>query len=669
MDVGLGLIIKRVVFACLVLGFAIGSTAQSNTDVIRIDYGKRYELQDSYSILYDNPAASAKLKAFRVVFYDPEGRILLETETETHPLTGNVETYQLGSPVIGFSEVGLSVLSLHDGTMIDFPTDIGAILGLSEMTEVSEPIEAVPDMTPIPPPPTPSVPTLIPADKARLAETASALSALLSTVNEKLDQADIDAEARQSTMDQLVQLKENISSLSKKAVDADATDLEIQINALALEISAEKYEGDATETLSLLGDTKSELLTLQTEMEALQNLSEREGADISNVMPSLAEIENRLDELDQDLTGIILPAPIGSDKIDAWNAAYVSFETQLNAPTSPAFNWPIFIIMGVALLALIAWLAKLSLGGKAKVRPSKSILHGTQPAGVIFPASPILAGNVAAPLSAAGQLTVAQLQMLTGPYSVLRDAYEATGRIGYAQDGIPTAEDYSFGTGFLISDRHVLTNRHVHGLYGHYLMDDTDPGGIEFIAEKDKDASDFMPFQNKPPLLLPALDIAIYTLAKSVKNRKPIPLAAIETDTLGGREVVVIGYPDTHTPELEEIKAVVEDDAVFAVKRISQGHIFRHSTDTDTPFGVETEVSEDKHRSFVMPAICHNASTLSGNSGSPLLDIETGELLGIHFAGFKAFNKKEAANLAMAIAQLTDEAPRRHLSAVTKITS
>jgi len=286
-------------------------------------------------------------------------------------------------------------------------------------------------------------------------------------------------------------------------------------------------------------------------------------------------------------------------------------------------------------------------------RPSKPLKRPDN-AGVIFPASPMVAGNVAAPLAPAGQLSAAHLQMLTGPYAVLKDAYQATGRIGYAQEGVPSVEDYAFGTGFLVSDRHVVTNRHVHGLYGHYLLDKTDPGGIEFVAEKDKDASDFVPFNGDVPLLLPGLDIAIYTLARPVTNRAPIALNTIQTEDLLARDVVVIGYPDTHNPKNPEVLAVVEEDPIFAVKRLSQGQIFRHSTDTDTPLGVETSVSENESSNFLMPAICHNASTMGGNSGSPLLDIKTGQLVGVHFAGFKIFNREEAANLAMAIAQLAD---------------
>ena len=293
------------------------------------------------------------------------------------------------------------------------------------------------------------------------------------------------------------------------------------------------------------------------------------------------------------------------------------------------------------------------IASKLSMRPSKP-LERPENGGTLFAGSPLLAANVAAPLSPAGQLTASHLQMLTGQFAILKPAYQATGRIGYAQEGKPTSEDYSFGTGFLITPNHVMTNRHVHGFYGHYLTSEEDCGGIEFIAEKDKDASDFIPFNGEPPLLLDGLDIAIYTLSRSAKNRTPINRVHTPTKDLEGRDIAVIGYPDTHEPNNPDILAVVEDDPIFAVKRISQGKIFRHSTDNEDPYGVQVSVNETDKKKFPMQAICHNASTLGGNSGSPILDLKTGELLGVHFAGHKIFNDEEAANLAMAIAQLTE---------------
>ena len=385
-------------------------------------------------------------------------------------------------------------------------------------------------------------------------------------------------------------------------------------------------------------------------------------------MSSLTDIEANFRSLDTTVAAIDFPNPVAPAKIEAWNTAYFVLKAKIDEPPASTFDWRILLGAVLAGLVILGFGAKAFLSAKTKPRPPKSVLNRIEPSGVLFPASPMLTGNVAAPLAPAGQLAAAQLQMLSGPYAVLREAYQATGRIGYAQEGIPTAADYAFGTGFLISDRHVITNRHVHGLYGHYLLDDTDPGGIEFIAEKGKDASDFVPFDNQPPLLLPALDIAIYTLARPVKDRSPVQLKPIDIEDLHTRDIVVIGYPDTHTPDKPEVLAVVEEDAVFAVKRISQGRIFRHSTDTDIPFGVETSVSENKSSKFLMPAICHTASTMGGNSGSPLLDIKTGNLLGVHFAGFKVFNREEAANLAMAIAQLTQCTELKSVSGVTGIT-
>ena len=300
---------------------------------------------------------------------------------------------------------------------------------------------------------------------------------------------------------------------------------------------------------------------------------------------------------------------------------------------------------------------------KLQGRPLKCGLTHREASGLVYPFGP------SPTLSPPGQITASRLDMLSGPFAVLRRAYLATGRIGFAQDGIPNSDDYAFWTGFLISNQHILTNRHVHGRYGHYLLNRKDPGGIEFMAEKGNADSDFVPFNGKQPLLLPELDIAIYTLAKPVTNRAPLELRPMPIEELHPRDVVVIGYPDAHTPEKAKVLTIVEDDPVFAVKRISQGQIFRHSTDTGTPLGVETSVRKSKNSEFIMPAICHNALTLGGNSGSPVVDINSGHLLAVHFAGFKVFNQEEAANLAMTIAQITKSKQLKSLPGVTTITT
>ena len=670
-----GVIIRLLAFAAILFGFGLKAAAQDDQQsnlltrhVKLCDPGKPtpYQLKDSYSILFDNATQTAKLKDFRVIFYSLNGQTLAETQTETHPLSGNFETYRLNEPAIGFCEIGLSVLSLHSGQIDDFPANVGPIVGMSEIEvlEPEDPKGANGNSVILPP----SIPTLTAAEKQRLEKTASDISALLSGLDEKTETFAAAKQSRAQDEQRLDQLIADTAALLGRTDSPALPNLKPQINALNTDMVNAKADASLTDEQTELSAIDPQIFDLQSQIEALQTLDETAGADISTVMSSLTDIDAGREVLDVSLANITVPDAVTSAQLNAWNTSYLALKTQIEIPPSPQVNWPILLAGIIAGLAVLGMGAKALLSGKPNHRPLKSGLSRAEAPGVIFPASPMLAGNVAAPLAPAGQLAAAQLQMLSGPYAVLQDAYQATGRIGYAQEGVPSAEDYGFGTGFLVSDRHVVTNRHVHGLYGHYLLDETDPGGIEFIAEKGKDASDFVPFNCEPPLLLPALDIAIYTLARPVKTRKPLSLTPIEMEDLDGREIVVIGYPDTHTPQRPDILAVVEENPIFAVKRLSQGHIFRHSTDTDTPYGVETPVSESKHANFIMPAICHNASTLSGNSGSPLLDVNTGHLLGVHFAGFKVFNREEAANLAMAIAQLTDETSQKYLSAVTNVT-
>ena len=220
-------------------------------------------------------------------------------------------------------------------------------------------------------------------------------------------------------------------------------------------------------------------------------MSETPGTNIQELEDVLSSTKEAIQILAPEAVVPVNPPALTQENLDIWSAQHVALKTQLSK-SSPLR----FVLMGVAAL-ILGGLALLKLLGKtgktARLEPQKRgqgrNLRRPEPAGVIFLNSPLLAGNVATPLSAAGQLTASNLQMLTGQYAVLRSAYQATGRIGFEQIGVPSSEDYSFGTGFLITDRHIVTNRHVFGLYGQYLTGEGEIGGIEFIAEKEKDAS------------------------------------------------------------------------------------------------------------------------------------------------------------------------------------
>jgi len=302
-------------------------------------------------------------------------------------------------------------------------------------------------------------------------------------------------------------------------------------------------------------------------------------------------------------------------------------------------------------------------------RPEKTdVMQTGLETGLLFEGSPMVAtgmaplGSAGAQLASAGQMSAANLQALTGAYEGLRPAYQATGRVGYSQEGAPTRGDFSLGTGFLITPSHIMTARHVHESFGRLYLTGEDCGGIEFLAEKDNDQSEFYEFNGEPAQVWEGLDICVYTLARPVTDRVPLPRREQSTQDLDGRDIVIFGYPDTMEPDDDALSDKVEPDPIFAVKRVSQGKIFRHSTDDDAPYGVTAYINMNEQLQFEMPAICHNASTLGGNSGSPVLDAKTGALLGVHFAGKPDFSGAEDANLAMAIEQIIKEEARQKTS-------
>lgn len=639
--------------------------AQSNSKTLEIDYRASYQLENSFSILYDNKSEGAKINTFQVTFYNPENIILAETKAETYPLTATAETYMLDRPVIGFSRIELTVLSLHDGKLEDLPTDIRTILALSKLTKIttSPPSEIGNSINENLS--EKSNPAITELERKRFFETLNAIESLIDISDNNIIAINNFNKSQIENKNKLNELLNQNRDTSERTPEAHS-DIKEEIDLLGKEIHSELNKSEFAVSPLELENIKSELLELKSEINL--TLASHEPS-LETALTSLTNKELRLDEIDRDLAQFTLPSLTPPHQIEAWAAEQNFHFAQINKLNKNNSGTIKFFAAVIFCLIVAGVLGKFLLKAKPKSRPAKaSVLTETLPAGVIFPTSPMVAGNVAAPLAPIGKITASQLQMLTGPYAILKDAYLATGRIGYAQLGKPTAEDYAFGTGFLISDRHVMTNRHVHGLYGHYLLDKSDPGGIEFIAEKDKDNSDFVAFNGDPPLLLSNLDIAIYTLSRPVRNRRPIIINESNTDALVNKDIVVIGYPDTSTPDKPEIKAVVEDNPIFAVKRISQGKVFKHSTEMAEAIGVKTTVSVSDSSDFKMPAVCHNASTMTGNSGSPLLDIKTGHLVGVHFAGFKVFNKAEAANLAMTVKQLIENSDAINLSCVISVT-
>lgn len=178
------------------------------------------------------------------------------------------------------------------------------------------------------------------------------------------------------------------------------------------------------------------------------------------------------------------------------------------------------------------------------------------------------------------------------------------------------------GTGWLISDDVVITNRHVAQEFGRrngsgFVFRQGSAGrpmtaSIDFLEEFNRLES--LDFRLRRILHIEedgGPDIALLQI-EPVKGRDlAAPIALASREAREDQQVAVIGYParDSRIPDLQLMQDIFGD--VFDKKRLAPGQISGGD-----------EIS-----------LLHDCSTLGGNSGSVVLDLETGEALGLHFAG------------------------------------
>ena len=104
-------------------------------------------------------------------------------------------------------------------------------------------------------------------------------------------------------------------------------------------------------------------------------------------------------------------------------------------------------------------------------------------------------------------------------------------------------------------------------------------------------------------------DVALVRIAKG--TRLPDPIVLFDGKVKAGQLTAAIGYP-ANDPRNPASAVTGIFGSVFEVKRFSPGQV------TGNP------------RGFMFT---HDCSTLGGNSGSVVIDIETGRAIGLHFAG------------------------------------
>ena len=230
---------------------------------------------------------------------------------------------------------------------------------------------------------------------------------------------------------------------------------------------------------------------------------------------------------------------------------------------------------------------------------------------------------------------------------LLERAAQAVGRIEVTgTGGVPFV-----GTGWIVDRNTVVTNRHVALTFARRAGNGFTfkqrsrtrrmSVAIDFLEETGRDDELTFPIvevlhiedERGPDFALLRVDHGDDRHALA----SPIPLATSRVET--EQQVAVIGYParDSRVPDAQLMQSIFGD--VYDKKRLAPGQI----------------------TTATKQVVFHDCSTLGGNSGSVLLDLATGQAVGLHFAGrfLEANYAVPASVLAARVEQVLRPKPGR----------
>lgn len=210
--------------------------------------------------------------------------------------------------------------------------------------------------------------------------------------------------------------------------------------------------------------------------------------------------------------------------------------------------------------------------------------------------------------------------------AAIQQTIQSVGRVEVS--GHPNLE--WVGTGFLVARDVLMTNRHV-------AMEFTAPkgNGRWGIAPGIRASVDFreehLGMQSSEVRIKGLIgihgkyDMALFRLEAGGDLPEPLPLSSGPgpVEQLPGRQLYVVGYPawDGRRNDPEPMQRLFAN--VYNVKRLQPGSFMRYLNGNNL--------------------FTHDCSTLGGNSGSPVLDLDSHRIIGLHFGGsFQKFNNAVA---------------------------
>lgn len=234
-------------------------------------------------------------------------------------------------------------------------------------------------------------------------------------------------------------------------------------------------------------------------------------------------------------------------------------------------------------------------------------------------------------------------QRLVAAKTRLACAVKAVGRVEVAHH--PRVN--WLGTGWLVADDILVTNRHVANEFGR-------SSGSGFVFRQGSGrrmtaAVDFLEefgrLESRELRVRKILhiegdsgpDLALLQIERR-RGEVVAPIALASGEAREDQQVAVIGYPakDSRIPDQDLMESIFGN--VFNKKRLAPGQI------TGRQGG----------------SVLHDCSTLGGNSGSVVLDLASGAALGLHFAGrfLEANFAVPASTVADRLRRVTHPAPR-----------
>ncbi|MBY5586529.1 hypothetical protein HFO49_03375 [Rhizobium leguminosarum] len=204
-------------------------------------------------------------------------------------------------------------------------------------------------------------------------------------------------------------------------------------------------------------------------------------------------------------------------------------------------------------------------------------------------------------------------------HQAICDALPSVGRIE-----LPDHPSLPYGgTGFVVGPNLLMTNRHVAEIFASGLGTNGLifkaglSAGIDFLREQ-PDGAGIVVTVAKVVMIHPYWDMALLQVENLRSEHRPLKLSLRSPEELVDSEVAVIGYP-AFDPRNDAAVQNSVFHGVYNVKRLQPGKI--------TPRSL---INSFNNR---VNALCHDASTLGGNSGSLVLDPRDGKVVALHFAG------------------------------------